>query len=726
MRSVTLLSALFVGAANAASQYTWKNVHTGAGGGFVPNVVFNHGQKGLAFLKTDIGGAYKLNSDGVTWTQLLDFADEEHFDWWGVESIATDPVDTQNLYIEVGLYTNEWAWDPYNATLLISRDQGSTFSPVGLPFKAGGNMPGRGAGERLVIDPNNNKVLYLGARSGHGLYKSTDSGETWNKVQSLSATGTWAPQAVDTQYDGYNSDPLGVGWIIFDTTSPKIAAGTSRIFVGVFEEGSPSIWMTENAGDTWAPVPGQNTTYLTHRAVLSPAEHSLYVTYVDTAGPWDGSHGWIGKYNITSGTWTNVTPAQAIIDNSYGFGGISVDLSGKPGTVMAASLNEYYPDAQIWRSLDGGATWSTLYSYDYSGPNVICPRITSGTYLQPLGFYPTRREWSKLMDEYPGTLTNKVNSSGTDQIGWGIEGLNIDPFDSNHFLYGTGLTLYGSRNLLDWDTKHNITLSNMSDGVEETAVLELISPPTGVHLISSVGDIGGWAHIDLDVAPATLHVPNYGTELSLDYAGLKSSRIVRIGSGAGQLSTSGDGGLTWGYYAANSSALIGGKVRYSANASTVLWSSSTGVFISKNNGTFVASTGIPTGAIIRADKANDAYFYAANGSSIYVSSNGGASFAITATLGSLVTANDIAVNTLGTAGEFWVSSSVGLWHSKDFGKTITKVFSNLSAAWSISVGAPAVPHSTPAIFAGALVSKVYGIYRSDNGGLSWIREFRFT
>lgn len=117
----------------------------------------------------------------------------------------------------------------------------------------------------------------------------------------------------------------------------------------------------------------------------------------------------------------------------------------------------------------------------------------------------------------------------------------------------------------------------------------------------------GWTHVDLDVAPATLHVPVFGTDLDIDYAGLKPSSIVRIGSGAGQLSTSGDGGHTWGLYAANSSALIGGQVKYSAGASTVLWSSSTGVYVSKNNGTFVASIGIPTGAIIRADKANDAY-----------------------------------------------------------------------------------------------------------------------
>jgi xyloglucan-specific exo-beta-1,4-glucanase len=82
------------------------------------------------------------------------------FDYWGTESIATDPVNPNNLYIEVGLYTN--SWDPNNGTILKSADQGKTFQEIKLPFKVGGNMPGRGAGERLVIDPNNNKVLFLG------------------------------------------------------------------------------------------------------------------------------------------------------------------------------------------------------------------------------------------------------------------------------------------------------------------------------------------------------------------------------------------------------------------------------------------------------------------------------------------------------------------------------------------------------------------------------------
>lgn len=43
------------------------------------------------------------------------------------------------------MYTN--SWDPNNGQILISTDQGKTFIPSALPFKVGGNMPGRGMGE---------------------------------------------------------------------------------------------------------------------------------------------------------------------------------------------------------------------------------------------------------------------------------------------------------------------------------------------------------------------------------------------------------------------------------------------------------------------------------------------------------------------------------------------------------------------------------------------------
>ena len=47
------------------------------------------------------------------------------------------------------MYTN--SWDPNNGQILISTDQGKTFTASKLPFKVGGNMPGRGMGEVSTI-----------------------------------------------------------------------------------------------------------------------------------------------------------------------------------------------------------------------------------------------------------------------------------------------------------------------------------------------------------------------------------------------------------------------------------------------------------------------------------------------------------------------------------------------------------------------------------------------
>lgn len=76
LSAASALLALIPGvsaAAPAAQCYYWRNVRIGGGGGFVPGIVFNQGMSGLAYARTDIGGAYRLNSDD-TWTPLTDFA----------------------------------------------------------------------------------------------------------------------------------------------------------------------------------------------------------------------------------------------------------------------------------------------------------------------------------------------------------------------------------------------------------------------------------------------------------------------------------------------------------------------------------------------------------------------------------------------------------------------------------------------------------------------------
>jgi hypothetical protein len=167
------------------SQKGWKNVKI-VGGGMIPGIIFNTTQEGLAYVRTDMGGAYRWNPENESWIPLTDFAGLEDYGRLGIPSIATDPVEPNRVIIASGTYTNDWDGTP--SQMLVSEDYGDTFTRIDMPFKMGGNMPGRGAGERLAIDPNNNKIVYFGS-FGNGLWRSGDYGHTWEEVTSFPTKG---------------------------------------------------------------------------------------------------------------------------------------------------------------------------------------------------------------------------------------------------------------------------------------------------------------------------------------------------------------------------------------------------------------------------------------------------------------------------------------------------------------------------------------------------------
>lgn len=101
---------LLAAAASVRAACTWKNVHTGAGGGFVPGISFHPTEPGVAYARTDIGGLYRLNADD-SWTPVTDangFASDVSWGNWGIDALALDPADASKVYIATGLYTNDW------------------------------------------------------------------------------------------------------------------------------------------------------------------------------------------------------------------------------------------------------------------------------------------------------------------------------------------------------------------------------------------------------------------------------------------------------------------------------------------------------------------------------------------------------------------------------------------------------------------------------------------
>jgi len=702
-----------------AQTYTWRNVQI-FGGGFIVGVVFNQTEPDLVYTRTDIGGAYRLDNVTGRWVPLLDSISWDDWNLTGVASIASDPVNPNNVYLAVGTYTNEWTTQ--NGAILRSSDRGATWQRTMLPFKLGGNMPGRGAGERLAVDPNRNSTIYLAAPSGNGLWRSTDSGVTWSRVTSFPNPGNYVQDPTDPNH--YLTDNQGIYWVTFDKRTGTPGNTTQTIYVGVADLAT-SIYRSTDGGTTWSAVPGQPAGFLPHKGVLDTAGGFLYVAYSDKGGPYDGGHGDLWKLNTATGAWTLISPIPSsnTNDNYFGYSGLSVDRQ-HPNTIMVTGYSSWWPDTQIWRSTNGGATWSRIWDWTRYPSR-------SFRYTQDI----TASPWLKF-PAAPICGGGRPGAEVNPKLGWMTETLEIDPFNSDRFMYGTGATLYGSTNLTTWDlsTTSQITIRVMAQGIEETAVQDLISPPSGASLISALADITGFRHNDVTVVPAAQMQPVRGTSVSLDYAELSPSYIVRAANGdtancEKSLAVSTDGGTTWAAVSSQPSGLTGGgSVAVSATAGgKIVWSpAGVGVFYTTGGGkTWTASTGIPAGARVASDRVNANKFYGFKSGTFYVSTDGGKTFAAKTTglpLGGPVRFKAVP----GREGDIWLAggaewdNTYGLWHSVDSGTSFTKL-ANIEEADNIGFGKAATGQTYMALYAAAQVAGVRGIFRSIDAGQTWVR-----
>lgn len=329
--------------APAAQPYVWRNVQI-LGGGFVTGVVFHPAQRGLLYARTDVGGAYRWLPSG-RWLPLNDDLGRDDAEQLGVVSLATDPVDPNNLYLACGSYLPDWAHD---GVILRSTDQGGTWERTALPIKLGGNADGRSMGERLQVDPHQNRVLFLGSNQ-NGLWQSADRGRTWARANNFPATK--------------------LTFILFDARGGEAGRPTPVIYAGVADTQQPALYRSTDGGGQWTPLPGQPSgLFPTHAAFDSAG--ALYITYSNGPGPNGTTDGAVWKLDPAGVRWTNITPTPPNPDSkdTFSYGGLAVDAQ-HPGTLMVTTLDRWTNGDEIFRSTDGGATWTALRAnstWDYS------------------------------------------------------------------------------------------------------------------------------------------------------------------------------------------------------------------------------------------------------------------------------------------------------------------------------------------------------------------------
>lgn len=707
----SILSGMLITASSMAAPsepYNWNNVRID-GGGFVPGIIFNQKEPNLIYARTDIGGAYRWDETTKTWIPLLDWVGWDNWGWNGVLSMATDAVDTNRVYAAVGMYTN--SWDPNNGAIIRSSDKGKTWQVTKLPFKVGGNMPGRGMGERLSIDPNKNNILYFGAEGGNGLWRSTDFGATWAKVSSFTNVGNYAQDPTDI-YDYLNHNQ-GVLWVTFDPASGVAGSASQTIYVGVADKDN-SIYRSTDGGNTWSRIPGQPTGFLPHKGIYDQVNGALYIATSDTGGPYDGAKGDVWKFTTSTGTWTNISPIPSSSSDLYfGYSGLTIDRKN-PKTLMVATQVSWWPDAIFFRTTDGGVTWTRIW--DWAG-------------------YPSKTQRYNLdITEVPwlnfGVTSSNDPAVPTVKLGWMNESVEIDPHNSNRLMYGTGATIYGTENLTAWDTGGKVLIKPMVKGLEETAILDVVSPPVGAPVYSAMYDVGGFKHDDVTKVPSSMYTnPNFGGNTSIDYAELKPANMVRVGSitsTTGGIALTTSAGSNWWQGQAPAGVTSGGNVALSADGSNIVWApgGASSVYVSTTFGsTWTAIAGLPAGAIVEADRVNASKFYAWSGNTFYVSTDKGLTFKASAATNLPAARRFKAV--FGYEGDIWLAGGsdttiYGLWRSTDSGSTFTK-FANVEKADNVTFGKAAPGQTYPTIFIVGQVDGVRGAYRSIDQGNSWTR-----
>jgi len=677
--SAVVLSLVFAGCAGAKTAqgkavktqaYTWKSVIAG-GGGFIPGIIYHPAEKGLVYLRTDMGGAYKWDNENKEWKCITDMFGKDQSEYNGILSIGLDPNDPNKVYMMTGKYTQDWAG---KGAFQISNDKGDTWKTIPLPFKVGGNENGRGCGERVAVDPNLGSIIFMGTTKD-GLWKSADSGETWAKV-------TLCPEA-------------NINFVIFDKSSGTAGSATNKIFVAAADN-TTSVYMSADAGATWAPVAGQPKGLMALRADIAKGE--IFMTFSDNPGPNGATMGAVWKYNTGTGVWTDMKAPEG----SGGFSGISIDAKN-PKHILISTIDRWAEHDDVFQSMDGGKTWKTIIKdadWDYS----FAPYTDTKNDMKP--------HW--------------------------IADVKIDPFDSKTAMWVTGYGLWASNNITSKKARWYFN----DKGIEETVPLQIISPPSGARLFTAVGDVDGFRYEDsLDTAPPNRYSPPRWTTLSIACAWGNPNLMVKTFNKPPFGAFSDDNGVTWKDFGSYPPDIKRGGYRsiaISSDGKTIVWApekgkgweaEKTSVYYSKDNGaTWRVCEDLPDGIYHPiADTINPAKFYIydfLNGL-MWMSDDSGASFVKYAS--ELPTQTDqgwgagVAAAVPGIEGDIWIAGqNGGLFRSIDSGQTAQQIY-NVDEAYRVGFGKAAPDGKYPAIYLWGKVSGVIGIFRSDDTGNTWIR-----
>jgi xyloglucan-specific exo-beta-1,4-glucanase len=681
---------------------TWTSVKWG-GGGYVTGLIYHPTSANVLYARTDIGGAYRWNDTSKSWTPITDgigFSGAESR-FHGIESIALDPNDDQQVYMMTGMYTFEG-----NGRIYVSSDRGTTWTHYDVPFAMGGNNGGRPLGERLMVDPNTPSTLFYGSRMA-GLWKSADSGKTWAQVTSLSSVTMTSAQA----HDG------GIETVVFDTSTKGSGTATPTIYVAIAPDYvaaaglASNLYKSTDGGASWAPVTTPVSGFIPH--MVRAADGMLYVPFTQGGGPSIAGPSKLYKFDGT--TWTPLAS-----NDSAGYGGISVYGSGATARIALGVSNTWGFGQVVQLSVDGGATWKEI---EQGMPHT--PAGGAGGWVDDIEIDPNNPD--HISHVSGGGVVETRNASSSTPT-WSDAVLNLEETATNAIVTPPAGTSY--------------KFVNSAGDIGTWVQTDLATKPTK-------GPTPNWSNgIAADMAWSD---PQY----------IAGSGVANWDNAKAFGFWSGDGGATWTNFAtlpAGAASNTGGTASLVVTArNNVIWAPANSVpSYTTNSGASWTATNLPALASVAsgwdrgyrlvADRKNASKVYAydsggafwGTAGKVYVSTDGGHIFTVSAGSTSAQLApnawwmTSMVVNP-NAEGDLWLADGESVYHSTDSGATWTKLsgFATVKASGStaqsqgtsaIALGkAKAGASYSAAVYVVGTRNGVWGIYRSDDAGATWSR-----
>jgi photosystem II stability/assembly factor-like uncharacterized protein len=204
---------------------------------------------------------------------------------WTPITVAPGPGGGNDVWSLTFLSDTIWS---AGAEGFTSTDGGVSWSPV----STAGPPPERtGDTKAFAIDPDNPDVVYAG-NIGPGIFKSSDGGATWSKMnEGLAAVvprelavsptdpdtiyaDTYALGVLKSSNGGHSWRSLGIGAVGFAHPLAVDPVTPTRVYMGDEGYGYIRLQISEDAGSTWSEVTATMPTTLSgwdsHIAVVAP------------------------------------------------------------------------------------------------------------------------------------------------------------------------------------------------------------------------------------------------------------------------------------------------------------------------------------------------------------------------------------------------------------------------------------------------------------------------